>query len=89
LMNHSQCARCGEPLTEEFQAAIAAGVDAITKACNVSMNLKPVCDACDAMLVVGTSGVVWPAAELPIGVVTAAIGAPFFLFVLRRSRGHI
>lgn len=28
-------------------------------------------------------------AELPIGVVTAAIGAPFFLFVLRRSRGHI
>jgi len=26
-------------------------------------------------------------AELPIGVVTAAIGAPFFLFVLRRSRG--
>jgi len=49
-MNHSQCARCGEPLTEEFQAAIAAGVDAITKACNVSMNLKPVCDACDAML---------------------------------------
>ena len=28
-------------------------------------------------------------AELPIGVVTAAIGAPFFLVVLRRSRGHI
>lgn len=28
-------------------------------------------------------------AELPIGVVTAAIGAPFFLFVLRRSRGQI
>ncbi|MDO8394996.1 MAG: iron ABC transporter permease [Dietzia sp.] len=28
-------------------------------------------------------------AELPIGVVTAAIGAPFFLFVLRRSRGLI
>ena len=28
-------------------------------------------------------------AELPIGVVTAAIGAPFFMFVLRRSRGHI
>ena len=28
-------------------------------------------------------------AELPIGVVTAAIGAPFFLLVLRRSRGHI
>ena len=28
-------------------------------------------------------------AELPIGVVTAAIGAPFFLRVLRRSRGHI
>ena len=28
-------------------------------------------------------------AELPIGVVTAAIGAPFFLFVLRRSRGHL
>ena len=28
-------------------------------------------------------------AELPIGVVTAAIGAPFFLFVLRRSRGRI
>ena len=28
-------------------------------------------------------------AELPIGVVTAAIGAPFFLIVLRRSRGHI
>ena len=27
--------------------------------------------------------------ELPIGVVTAAIGAPFFLFVLRRSRGQI
>ena len=27
--------------------------------------------------------------ELPIGVVTAAIGAPFFLFVLRRSRGRI
>ncbi|EYT62688.1 ABC transporter permease [Dietzia sp. UCD-THP] len=27
--------------------------------------------------------------ELPIGVVTAAIGAPFFLFVLRRSRGVI
>ncbi|QGW26302.1 ABC transporter permease protein [Dietzia sp. DQ12-45-1b] len=27
--------------------------------------------------------------ELPIGVVTAAIGAPFFLFVLRRSRGII
>ena len=27
--------------------------------------------------------------ELPIGVVTAAIGAPFFLFVLRRSRGLI
>lgn len=27
-------------------------------------------------------------AELPIGVVTAAIGAPFFLFVLRRSRGR-
>lgn len=26
-------------------------------------------------------------AELPIGVVTAAIGAPFFLVVLRRSRG--
>ncbi|SDD55595.1 iron complex transport system permease protein [Rhodococcus tukisamuensis] len=26
-------------------------------------------------------------AELPIGVVTAAIGAPFFLLVLRRSRG--
>ena len=26
-------------------------------------------------------------AELPIGVVTAAVGAPFFLFVLRRSRG--
>lgn len=26
-------------------------------------------------------------AELPIGVVTAAIGAPFFLIVLRRSRG--
>ncbi|OMC37539.1 hypothetical protein A5740_04650 [Mycobacterium sp. GA-1841] len=25
-------------------------------------------------------------AELPIGVVTAAIGAPFFLVVLRRSR---
>ncbi|NKY57110.1 FecCD family ABC transporter permease [Nocardia flavorosea] len=25
-------------------------------------------------------------AELPIGVVTAAVGAPFFLFVLRRSR---
>ncbi|MCT2175978.1 FecCD family ABC transporter permease, partial [Dietzia cinnamea] len=28
-------------------------------------------------------------AELPIGVVTAAIGAPFFLVVLRRSRGQI
>lgn len=28
-------------------------------------------------------------AELPIGVVTAAIGAPFFLFVLRRSRGQL
>ncbi|MFZ2174215.1 MAG: iron ABC transporter permease [Rhodococcus sp. (in: high G+C Gram-positive bacteria)] len=28
-------------------------------------------------------------AELPIGVVTAAIGAPFFLFVLRRSRGAL
>ncbi|AWH93425.1 FecCD family ABC transporter permease [Dietzia lutea] len=28
-------------------------------------------------------------AELPIGVVTAAIGAPFFLVVLRRSRGHM
>ncbi|WP_040799697.1 FecCD family ABC transporter permease [Nocardia higoensis] len=26
-------------------------------------------------------------AELPIGVVTAAVGAPFFLLVLRRSRG--
>ncbi|PMV17508.1 ABC transporter permease, partial [Pseudomonas sp. GW704-F2] len=25
-------------------------------------------------------------AELPIGVVTAMIGAPFFLLVLRRSR---
>ena len=31
-----------------------------------------------------------PAAyALGLGVVTAAIGAPFFLFVLRRSRGHI
>ncbi|GLB64816.1 ABC transporter permease [Dietzia sp. NCCP-2495] len=28
-------------------------------------------------------------AELPIGVVTAAIGAPFFMLVLRRSRGQI
>lgn len=28
-------------------------------------------------------------AELPIGVVTAAFGAPFFLLVLRRSRGKI
>lgn len=28
-------------------------------------------------------------AELPIGVVTAAIGAPFFLLVLRRSRGAL
>lgn len=28
-------------------------------------------------------------AEMPIGVVTAAIGAPFFLLVLRRSRGHV
>lgn len=28
-------------------------------------------------------------AELPIGVVTAALGAPFFLLVLRRSRGRI
>lgn len=28
-------------------------------------------------------------AELPIGVVTAAIGAPFFLVVLRRSRGQL
>lgn len=28
-------------------------------------------------------------AELPIGVVTAMIGAPFFLLVLRRSRGQI
>ena len=27
-------------------------------------------------------------AELPIGVVTATIGAPFFLLVLNRSRGH-
>lgn len=27
--------------------------------------------------------------ELPIGVVTAAIGAPFFMVVLRRSRGQI
>lgn len=27
--------------------------------------------------------------ELPIGVVTAALGAPFFLLVLRRSRGRI
>ncbi|HJC28612.1 MAG TPA: iron ABC transporter permease [Candidatus Dietzia intestinipullorum] len=28
-------------------------------------------------------------AEMPIGVVTAALGAPFFLVVLRRSRGQI
>src|SRR5699024_7049407 len=28
-------------------------------------------------------------AEMPIGVVTAALGAPFFLVVLRRSRGRI
>lgn len=28
-------------------------------------------------------------AELPIGVVTAALGAPFFLLVLRRSKGKI
>ncbi|MEG3586666.1 MAG: iron chelate uptake ABC transporter family permease subunit, partial [Actinomycetota bacterium] len=28
-------------------------------------------------------------AELPIGVVTAFFGAPFFLFVLRRSDGII
>lgn len=28
-------------------------------------------------------------AEVPIGVVTAALGAPFFLVVLRRSRGQI
>lgn len=49
-MNHSQCARCGEPLAEEFQAAIAAGVDAIAKACGVAMSLKPVCDTCDAIL---------------------------------------
>lgn len=27
--------------------------------------------------------------ELPIGVVTAALGAPFFLMVLRRSKGRI
>ena len=28
-------------------------------------------------------------AELPIGVITAIVGAPFFLFVLRRSRSVI
>jgi iron complex transport system permease protein len=34
----------------------------------------------------GARTVVAPA-ELPIGVVTAFIGAPFFLLVLRRTRG--
>jgi iron complex transport system permease protein len=27
-------------------------------------------------------------AELPVGIVTAAIGAPFFLFLLRRREVH-
>jgi iron complex transport system permease protein len=28
-------------------------------------------------------------AELPIGVITAFVGAPFFAFVLRRGRGGV
>jgi iron complex transport system permease protein len=28
-------------------------------------------------------------AELPVGVVTAVVGAPFFLLVLRRHRGEL
>jgi iron complex transport system permease protein len=28
------------------------------------------------------------ATELPVGIVTAAIGAPFFLFLLRRREVH-
>jgi len=30
----------------------------------------------------------WTAATLPVGVVTAAVGAPFFLFLLRRREVH-
>ena len=28
-------------------------------------------------------------AELPIGIVTAAVGGPFFLWILLRKRGHL
>jgi len=30
---------------------------------------------------------IWPA-ELPLGIITTALGAPFFLFLLRRSKGR-
>jgi iron complex transport system permease protein len=39
---------------------------------------------CDAL----ARTVLAPARELPVGVITALLGGPFFLFLLRRRRQH-
>jgi len=52
--------------------------------------LLPACALLGAALLVGAdvfARTIGAPAELPIGIVTAAIGAPFFLWLLLRKRG--
>ena len=39
------------------------------------------------LLVIGTIARTYPAAEIPLSILTAVIGAPFFAWLLKRSKG--
>ncbi|AXK40472.1 iron ABC transporter permease [Crenobacter cavernae] len=52
------------------------------------MTLSPVLGALVAVLADWISRLVLAPAELPVGVVTSLIGAPFFLWLLNRGRDH-
>lgn len=49
-MSIENCAKCGEPLSAEYQNEVTRGLEAIASACGRVINVLPVCDACEVIL---------------------------------------